>query len=290
MSRAGLPQLDVSAPDEAVAGQPLEVTVRLVADRALDVSRGEVELVRTTDVTRLQRNWTGAGSTVSRRSSAVPCRAHLDVAGPLAAGQQLVRRTTLDIPGDEATVAGHLVQQDYTVRARLHTDDGGAIEGTAVVKVGSSASARGWVADAGPTVDEGDCAVLGLDELSSRRLTGGVALHGVVTVTPLRAGTARGLRVELVLDERVPAREDQPLEEDRAAATVHSAELLTDHLELVPGQVLRSPFSLQVPQQLQAPSMSTPAFTLRWLLRAVLDRSMRTDPSTTVELWGTTTP
>jgi hypothetical protein len=34
--------------------------------------------------------------------------------------------------------------------------------------------------------------------------------------------TARGVRVELPLDEHVPARADEPLEEDRHATTVIS--------------------------------------------------------------------
>jgi hypothetical protein len=45
-------QVDVSADEETVvAGQPLEVTVRLVADRLVEISDGEVELVRGAVVT-----------------------------------------------------------------------------------------------------------------------------------------------------------------------------------------------------------------------------------------------
>jgi hypothetical protein len=52
--------------------------------------------------------------------------------------------------------------------------------------------------------------------------------------------------------------------------------------------VLRLPFTLRVPLPLPAPSIDTPEFTLRWLLRAVLDRPLRRDPVATVELCGTT--
>jgi hypothetical protein len=280
--------VDVSAPDEVAAGQRCEVTVRFVTDRALEVSGGEVELVRTTAVTRFQRQWMGAAGTVSRRSAAVPARVELDIAGQLTKGQQLVRRTTLQVPGDEATIAGHLVQQDYTIRVRIHADGGPGGEGTAAVRVGSSASGRGWVADAAPTVDDDDFAVIGINELSSRRLLGGVPLRGVVTVAPRRAGAARGVRVELVLEERVPAGTDEPLEEDRVTATVVAAERLSAGVELVPGQALPFPFALRIPHELPAPSVSTSEFTLRWLLRAVLDRPMRPDSATTMELWGTT--
>ena len=118
--------ISVSAADgTVVAGQPLEATVRFVPDRPLEVSGGEVELVRTAAVTHYQRQWMGAAGTVSIRSSAVLSRADLDIAGPLTAGQHLVRRVTLTVPPGEATIAGQLVQQEYLVRARIRAADGG---------------------------------------------------------------------------------------------------------------------------------------------------------------------
>jgi hypothetical protein len=119
-----------------------------------------------------------------------------------------------------------------------------------------------------------------------RRLVGGVLVTGTVTVTPHQIGSARGVRVELVLAEQIPALADEPTEEHREAATVPVAE----RLDLEPGRVLPWPFTLRVPLPLPAPSTSTPEFTLRWLLRAVLDRLLRPDPSTTIELWGTIAP
>jgi len=61
-----------------------------------------------------------------------------------------------------------------------------------------------------------------------------------------------------------------------------------DHIDLEPGTVLRRPFTLGVPWPLQAPSISTPEFTVQWLLRAVLDRPLRPDPVTTLELFALT--
>jgi hypothetical protein len=146
------------------------------------------------------------------------------------------------------------------------------------------------VTGVGPAVDDADCAVLGIENLSGRRLIGGVPIHGMVTVTPLRRGSARGLRVELVMEELVPARADEPLEEDRGEATIVVAESLAGHVELVPGEIGRYPFTIREPERVPAPSMSTPEFTVRWVLRATLDRPLRADPVTTVELWATTVP
>jgi hypothetical protein len=131
-------------------------------------------------------------------------------------------------------------------------------------------------------------AALGIEELSSRRVSGGVPLLGTVTMTPRQSGTARGVRVELVLDEHVPARADEPLEEDRHTTTVVATVPVADQVDLTPGEVVRLPFTLRVPLSLSAPTTSTPEFRIRWLLRAVLDRPLRSDPFTTVELFGTT--
>jgi hypothetical protein len=86
----------------------------------------------------------------------------------------------------------------------------------------------------------------------------------------------------------VPARPGEPLEEDCDASTVFTAVSLAENVRLETGRTLRFPFDLPVPERLPAPSVSTADFTLRWFLRAVLDRSMRRDPSTAIELLGMT--
>jgi hypothetical protein len=71
-----------------VAGGTLDVLVSFDPDRPVDVTEGDVQLVRTTAVTPVVRNLTGAGSRVSLRSSAVISRADLGITGPLAPGQR----------------------------------------------------------------------------------------------------------------------------------------------------------------------------------------------------------
>jgi hypothetical protein len=208
----------------------------------------------------------------------------------VAAGQQLVRHITVDVPPGEATIAGHLVQQDYTVRVRMDADGHRGGRAAARLSIASADTGREWIADTAPTVEEAGFAALGFEKLSGRRLVAGVPVTGVVTVAPRQAGRAHGVRVELVLVEHVPARADEPTEEDRDAATVVTTVPVAERVDLEPGRVLRLPFTLGVPLPLPAPSISTPEFTLRWLLRAVLDRQLRPDPSTTLELWGTTAP
>ncbi|MGY1669199.1 hypothetical protein [Geodermatophilus sp. SYSU D00710] len=287
-----VPEITVSAAEATVeAGRPLEVTVRFVPDHPSEVSGGQVELVRHGAIAHLERGWMGAGATVSSRRSAVLDRADLGPAEPLVAGQRLLRRVTLTVPAGEATVEGYLVQQAYAIRARLHVPHGRDAEASTAVRVTSHAADRNWVTGTAAVVDDAGVAALGLEEVSSRRLSGGVPVSGTVTVTPRGAGRARGVRVELVLAEQVPARlPEMPLEEDRAETTVVATMAVAGPLEVEPGAVLRLPFTIRPPLPLPAPSISAPEFTLRWLLRAVLDRPGRPDATTTLELWAATAP
>jgi hypothetical protein len=276
----------VSATEETVhAGQSLEVTVRLVADGPLEVVSAEVELVRNLTLFRVERSWTGAGFTVNRYATAVLATAPLSIAGPLDAGQQQFRRARLIVPTGEATISGRLIQQDYEVRALIHLGDGRDAEECGPVRVTSPAAAWEWVADAAPVRDDAGIAVLGFERLDNRQLRDGVPLSGAVTVNPLEHGMARGLRVELVREERVPGHDD---DEAGISPVVVAAAYVEDHIDLEPGSVLRRPFTLGVPMPLPAPSISTPEFTVRWLLQAVLDRPLRPDPVTTLELCAVT--
>jgi len=153
------------------------------------------------------------------------------------------------------------------------------------------------VALAPPVAVDRDFAALDLDIQSGRRLVPGAELSGSVTVTPRRAGSARALRLELVLQENVehgpwlgddPAR--NPSDQGKRAETVVDCVQLAGQHELERGNPRSYPFTLPVPPQLPAPSMHTPEFSLRWLLRAVLDRPLHKDPYVEVELHGLTSP
>jgi hypothetical protein len=129
------------------------------------------------------------------------------------------------------------------------------------------------------------------------RLVPGVPLSGVVTVAPLRSASARGIRVELVLQEHVlhgprltddPAR--NPAHEDKYADTVVASLPLADHVRLEASRPLRFEFTVPVPPRLPAPTMRMPNFTLRWMLRGVVDRQLHRDLCVAVELQAVTTP
>jgi hypothetical protein len=264
--------LTVDAPAEVLAGQPLQVTVR--SGNGLRVHGGTAELRRRTTLTHTVRQWGGMATAVADRTDSVVARADLDAASG----------TRLDVPDREATIAGYLVQQDYTVRVRGRTASGGDGEGSTAVRVVSAAGTPPRVQDGGPHSG----AVLAVGELSGRELRPGAVVTGVVTA---RSGiAAREVRVELVLDELVAARPGEPTEEDRSAGTVVATERSSGPVASEPEEPLRWPFRLRAPDPLPAPSTRTDEYTLRWLLRAVVDRPLRPDVTTTVELEGRTAP
>jgi hypothetical protein len=95
--------------------------------------------------------------------------------------------------------------------------------------------------EAAPVVDDAGFAALGIADLSSRHLIAGLPLFGAVTVVPRHAGRVRGARVELVLDEHVPARAGEPTEDDCDAATVVAMVPLAEHLDVAPNVTLGWP-------------------------------------------------
>ena len=183
------------------------------------------------------------------------------------------------------------------MQARLHLANSRDAEVTKPIVVLSRARDCALVADAPPMQEDQGCAVLGFESLSSRQLVPGVPLSGVLTVAPLRSASARGIRLDLVLSEHVlhgPRVSDDPAwnpaYEDKYADTVVATLPLADHVGLEASRPLRFEFTMPVPSQLPAPTMRTPDFTLRWMLRGVVDRQLHRDPCVAVELHAATTP
>ena len=65
---------------------------------------------------------------------------------------------------------------------------------------------------------------------------------------------------------------------------------LAEHVRLEASRPLRFEFTVPVSPRLPAPTMRMPNFTLSWMLRGVVDRQLRRDPSVAVELQAVTTP
>lgn len=278
-----------------VEGSEIEATVRGIARRDLDMDGGEVELVRTVTYNYRQGLSYGAGYTFPPRRSEVVSRLALP-AGRLTAGQPLVRQVTLPVPADApGSASTELVNINWAVRVRLQIEGSPDQEVTKGIVVLSRALDRASAAQAPPTGADQGCAALGFESLSTRRLIPRSQLSGLLTVTPLRPRSARYLRLELALLEHVhhgpwigdnPAR--APSDPGREVETIVAGSELADHLVLDPSHPLKFPFTLAVPPDLRAPSIQEPEYSLRWVLRGVLDLRLRQDPYVEIEMQGVT--
>ena len=204
----------------------------------------------------------------------------------MATGESGRLRAAVPVPRGEASVAGRLVQQDYTVRVRFRAGEH-AVEATRAVHV-PLAPAPSPLGEPPVGVDDAGVAVLGFEDVPSHRLYGGVPVRGTVTVTPSVAGRARCVRVDLLMVEHVSATPGEPLQEDLDRSTAVASVTPEGHVDLAPDRVVRVPFTLHVPDRLPSPTVRTPQFEVRWVLQAVLDRALRRDPRVTLDLLATT--
>lgn len=278
-------------------GSRIEATIVVTATRDASVLGGEIELAwhrayhyrQGTDV------W-GPYATATGRRSNVGDRVVLKPLGHLSPGDRISQRVALRVPAHgPGSVRTGLVDLQWEVTARLRVEKARTTEVTRPVLVLSEAADREQVTERPPTVEEHQCAGLSFTSLSSRRLVPGVALDGELTVAPLKACDVRGIRVELVLLEHVargPRASTDPLRnpayEEADEEMVVASVALADRPELDPARPLTFRFSVPVPDRLPAPSMRTEEFSLRWMLRGVVDRPLRADPCVAVEMHGVT--
>lgn len=299
MSRTALADLDLELPGSSfVEGSTIDATLRATPAGDVVTADGRLELVRSTTWRYTTWNPYATPFTATARNAEVVAQAALRPDGPLAAGRTLVRPVALPVPPEgPGSVQARLVEIGWAVHARLRVDNSRDAEVTRPITVLSGARDCAAVARTPPVVEDHGGAVLRFESLSSRRLVPGVPLTGVLTVAPLRPVSARAVRVELVLTERVlrgpwltddPAR--NPAGPDKDADTVVASLPLARHVGFDAGQLLRYGFTLPVPARLPGPTMRTPEFSLTWMLRGVVDRQLHRDPCVAVELHGVTTP
>lgn len=289
--------LDVDVPVRAVTqGSTLSGTVLVEALSDLDVQGCEVALIRTTRYLYRQGNLYGAAMSVPASATEVVAARGLRCAGPLPSGDRLSLPFTLDVPAEgSGTVAASLIQIQWAVRARMRVNESPPKELTHPIVVLSHAADRASVAQSPPVAVDRGLVALSFASLSSRQLVPGATLTGMLALDPRRAGSARGMRVELVLREQVhrgpwvgsdPTR--NPADQAREADTIVARQIVAHRIEVDPEAPVALPFRLQAPGRLPAPSLSTEQFSVSWILRGVVDRMLRPDPFVEVELHGAT--
>ena len=286
----------VEAPRAVLPGDSFDVVVGAPAVGG-PVVAGEVSLIRRVAYSYRQFGPYGGSASLPADRTEVVDRQILSpgVVNPVGS---VIGAVTVRVPVDALpTVSGELVRIAWRVTVRLNIPGAPDAVVSRTVRVLSAAADRAFVAREPARVEDRRTATLSFEELSSRRLTPGLALSGTLTAAPIKPVTVRAVRVELVLREQVHhgpwegnddasvIPEGQAKETETAVATATIAtglRMVSLHQHF--------PFTLAVPQSLPGPSLDTPEFTLKWLLRGVLDRVHRQDPFVELELQGATAP
>jgi Arrestin (or S-antigen), C-terminal domain len=254
-------------------GETVQVRVAIRAGKALEIDEARAELVYENKYTYRDREWTSRGSgqtmTHTTTDSAVRDKRQFLEAGSVSGDSQ--HSVELTVPADAPPSGkGGITEVRWKVQAVLSRRHKLDPDGSAEIAVQSPPAQYAAWAVASPDLDtHGDCS-LELRLPSGPHLRAGEALAGTLVVTPHEPISLQEARVELVRNERVP-RDVGNREEKRAASAVidHGGELSTG----IPREL---PFSIELPAD-TCPCLETGQSTVRWFLRGVLARRLRSD-------------
>jgi hypothetical protein len=282
--RGGKADLAVEVePDTVSAGGTLTATLRVTGGKKdMEVDEGYVELVyeneytyRESDTDTFDSSKTTTEYTTTTDRTAYDRRRFLE-GGRIAAGSSAEHSVELQVPPDAPPSAnGKITEVRWKVHAGLGRR-GFDVEVDGPVRVVSPREAHALWADRAQKVDShGDCE-LGL-RLDERHLAPGGTIAGALVVRALQDCEVNELRVELVRHEEVPR--DLGNEEHK----VEDRAVVASDLGFTSGSTREFPFRLALPGD-AAPCLRTEQSTLRWLLRGVGSRRMRSDYNVTQDL------
>lgn len=263
-----------------VSGETVTAHIRIVGQKGIHVTRGDVELVSSTRYRVRSRDRHGDDRNTydyTWHTDDVVCGAATilqDV--PLTEGQVVEQAVAFVIPPDASpSGGGSITSVEWSVRVRLDVK-GFDAKAAAVIGVLSPPS-YGMAAAHEPPVHKADDCVMQL-ALANRSVPVGGVVEGTVTVTPRAEMKAKRLRLRLERAEWVPAREGNS-DTDKVAQPV-----LAEDLGTMPAGVPATfPFSIQLPPNL-CPTLQTRQSSVRWRLVAEVDRRLRKDEEVEVAI------
>lgn len=209
----------------------------------------------------------------------------------VAEGHQSTHVVSFVIPPDAPpSAAGGITRIVWKAKATLDMPRARDVNAETDVTVIAPAAAFAGRVESAPEVRGGDEGAFSCT-LTRRIARPGERFEGVFTATPSADLQVQGVRVELVRLERTFAPESGGFQ----ARHGRTAEHVADRMELagpstLAGSVTRDfPFELAVPPD-AAPTFATGHAELRWVVRAVLDRRLRSDHGVALEVAVSTEP
>jgi hypothetical protein len=261
-------------------GETVRVRVRVETEDDLAVEEGRVELIATNRYTYRDRDRDRDGDRTSRQVTTsedeVAAVARFLEAGTIAPGAT-EHEAALPLPAAAPpTGTGEIAAVAWKVRAALGVPRANDPDAETPIAVLAPAAAHADRA-ARPAEESDPLAFALAFELPPRSVRAGQAIAGTLRLEPREEIELREVRVELVRREEV-ARGD-----GNTAETVVETARVEGEARLAGGEARSYPFAVTVTAD-ACPCLQTRRTRVRWLLRAVLNRPLRSDYTAAVDL------
>lgn len=261
-------ELTVEGPSQPVfSGTDVVVAISGRIDHDIDVESAVAELVMVSETSHEEDSSDDDGPSTTIRTlkekKAVETGTFLQ-AGKYKAGHRFEERVTLRLPDDAPPSADtRRAKLSWAVDVRLSAHGGLDVKrALAVFVLGVPSDVESW-ADAEPSVSGAEKLALAIEDVSSRRLLPGSQATGTVSVRPASEVRVSDLTVDLervvVVTRKGGCRE----------AKVVTSSPLAGKTTFKAGEELRFPFTVNVPEAVDAPSLHSGRFVVHWYLRAL---------------------
>ncbi len=277
-------ELEVTTDGAAyLPGDEVQATIRITGKKNFEIEEARAELVYENEYTYRTRSYSGTTKRwetedETTTEKVVHAEQRFLERGTIARGATSEHAVSLRIPTDAiGSGEGEITKVRWRAEATLAIGRGLDPDANAPITVLSPREVHSAWARRAPELDEPDECELELRLPAGRHLRTGDTIDGTLVATPRSALDAQEVRVELVRHEEVPR--DQGKEEDVVAAKA----VLSEQTELSTGIPREYPFQLPVPEG-AIPCLDTGNSTVRWRLRGVVARRLRSDYNVTLEL------
>lgn len=267
--------------DNAVyrAGETVIARVRVEGEKDLTIQGARIELVCAERYTSRERERDSDGDwrTEERTTTDedVVALERMMESGTVKAGSLAERTFTFRLPAaGPPSGAGSITAVTWKVRAVLNVRLRPDLNEEAIFAVRVPRAVGAGRIDPGERRDVDDCDLT--FNLPDRNVLAGETVRGTLGVAPRSEFQVEEVRAELVRREEVPRGEGNRSE--TVVGRVRGGEL-----RLTPGQPTAFPFELAVPAD-AFPSHRTTHASVRWYVRGVLNRRLRSDEEVMLEL------
>jgi hypothetical protein len=278
-------QLLVDRRDVATGGT-VQATVRIAGGRKdTQIDEGRLRLVCENEYEWRDRSTSYASGSASGMSTSTRTRRDTDSkvieeqrfleGGAIAADTPSEHTLTVEIPARSPPSAeGKITRLRWRVQATLARGRARDVSDEVSLEVLSAADAS-WVEPAEEVDSHGECDLA--FQLEKRAFGASEPIEGTLVLTPSEECKVNEVRVELEREEEVPR--GQGNEERVTEASV----IVAGEVELSPGAPQEYSFRIEVPPD-PVPTLRTDQSTVRWRLKGIGSRRMRSDYNVTQEL------